>query len=450
MWATATLCNVCCCRGYICLDGCLLRKALKTRYQLKRHHYYKHSDPSIVGDSSSPDWFDEPHDDVFIPVLPPAILCSMSLQRFLNKSIADGMLAAIRHFVGGACFSTSMLTRDVVDSVPLHDTYIVLLTARLVFRIGTVHQVLLSSLLSVFVYARPPTGPSSLPITRKQMRRVITNMSTSTSISASMPTPRPRELSARHAYLPLLEVIGHALGLHPPATIILEKYQRLLMSSRGTLCLAEASFALDLPPTRHILKLCCCLTFWFDGWDPNSSMCKANKTPIWSGTVTLIFSELDGAVLFVTTRLIANGPGKGDHTEVIQCILDDLKSIQGKCLDRTFWVRDQNEYALVYPTILLVICDQPERRYLSGLLAGNSKLHSCFGISCHTGLLVRSLEACSSCVGGLESYLEAHEYLLSVPGQCLACLQWTLPNTTSSNPAFAYTGVVNANFPGDA
>jgi hypothetical protein len=145
---------------------------------------------------------------------------------------------------------------------------------------------------------------------------------------------------------------------------------------------------LDVPPTRNLRKLCCSLIFWFDGWDPNSSLCKANKTPIWSGTVTLIFSELDGAVLYVTTRLIANGPGKGDHTEVVQCIHDDLKMLQETCRDRSYWVREYADYALVYPCVHFIVCDQPERRTITGLLAGNSKLHSCFGVTCHTGLLL--------------------------------------------------------------
>ena len=124
MWSSATLCNVCYSPGYICLDGCVLRKALETRYQLKRHNKKKHSDQDTPVDQSNPDWMD-PVDDLMPPTVPPAVLCSKALQIFLNNSISDGMLAAIRHFVCGACFSTSMLPRNVVDTVPLHDTYIV-------------------------------------------------------------------------------------------------------------------------------------------------------------------------------------------------------------------------------------------------------------------------------------------------------------------------------------
>lgn len=448
-WATASLCNVCSARGYICLDGCSLRKAFETRHQLKFHNYRKHHDHDTSGDMATVDWMDH-QDSLSQLVVPPVVLQSNALQSFLDRSIADGTLAAIRHYVCGACFGTSMLARDVINSVPIHDTYIVLLTARLVFRIGTVHQVLLSSLLAVFVYARPQLGPSSLPITRHQMRRVITNISTSTSIASSMPTPRPRELGTRHAYLPLDEVIGHALGLQPLNSVVLEKYQRLMRSVRGTQCLAASSFALDIPATRHLLKLSCCLTFWFDGWDPNSSLCKANKTPIWSGTVTLIVAELDGAVMYVTTRLIANGPGKADHTEVIQCILDNVVTMQANCRERTFWVRAKGDYALVYPSVLLVTCDQPERRTITGLLAGNSKLHSCYGISCHTGLLLRPLEACASCISGIEAYVNTRDFLQPFSNRCTSCLQWTLPHTNMRDSNYVYTTPIDPLFPVDA
>ena len=189
MWATSTLCNVCRCRGYMCLNGCKLRKALASRRQLQQHNYRKHQNLFSSDDMAFDDDIMDNEDYLAANTVPPVVLQSPSLQVFLNRSIDDGMLAAIRNYVGGACYATTMLPRHVIESVPIHDTFIVLLTARLVFRIGTVHQVLLSSLLSVFVLARPPKGPSSLPITLCQMRRVITNVSTRTSIASSMPTP---------------------------------------------------------------------------------------------------------------------------------------------------------------------------------------------------------------------------------------------------------------------
>jgi hypothetical protein len=100
--------------------------------------------------------------------------------------------------------------------------------------------------------------------------------------------------------------------------------------------------------------------------------------------------------------------------------------------------------------VLLVTCDQPERRCITGLLAGNSKIHSCYGISCHTSLLLRSLEACPSCIRGLELYLESGQFLEPFSTLCTACLQWTLPHLNVPDPKYKYTGLIEANFPVDA
>ena len=230
-WATASCCNICKRRGYLCIAGCFLRKALDSRVKLKHHNYRMH--PTIPGldldDTFMFDGIGSTNDDVLCPrVVLPIIMESKALQYFLEQSATDGTLVAIRRFVATACFGSFTLPLDIIEGVPLPETFIVILMARLVFRIGTVNQALLSTLLSVFVLARPQTGPSSLPITRAQMIRVIMNASNRTSIGSTIPTPRPLELGSRHAYLALEEVIGHALGLHPAGGIILEKYQRLM------------------------------------------------------------------------------------------------------------------------------------------------------------------------------------------------------------------------------
>jgi hypothetical protein len=385
-------------------------------------------------------------DDGLVPI-PLIRLHSVALQSFISETITDGMTAAICHLVCSACFGTSMLPLDVIQSVPLHDTYIVLLTARLVFRIGSVHQVLLSSLLSVIVQARPQLGPSALPVTTAQMRRIITNLSTRTALASAMPTPRPTELGTQHAYLYLEDAMAHALGLQPTSSIILDKYQRLVNSSQGLVCLEGARQAYSALPQHGLDELVCMLTFWFDGWDPNSSLCKANKTPIWSGTVTMIFATLQGDVQYVTTRVVSSGPGKADHTEVIAALLDNLLLLQQKVGDHKYWVRATSGHALVYPIVMLITCDQPERRTIAGLLAGNSKIHACFGVSCVTALLAKSLEACLDCVAALEAYVGAQDYRIPFERHCTRCLHWTLPVDIGAMPQYQYSTPVDKYFP---
>ena len=218
-WAMATRCSVCQRNGYVCSEGCVIFKAFDSRMHLAKHNHRKHLVQESLTVYPDCDW--SPMCQVIVandgPVPIPLIrLHSVALQSFISETITDGMTAAICHLVCSACFGTSTLPIDVMQSVPLHDTYIVLLTARLVFRIGSVHQLLLSSLLSVMVQARPQQGPSTLPVTTAQMRRVITNLSTRTALASAMPTPRPTELGTRHAYLYLEDAMAHALSATNP------------------------------------------------------------------------------------------------------------------------------------------------------------------------------------------------------------------------------------------
>jgi hypothetical protein len=105
--------------------------------------------------------------------------------------------------------------------------------------------------------------------------------------------------------------------------------------------------------------------------------------------MTLIFWSPEGGVDFVTTRPLTICPEKAYHMEVIKCILENIRStMQQQSLNCTFWVRRLMGYALVYPSVMLITCNQPEHRSILGLLAGNSKLHACDGVSCDTSLLL--------------------------------------------------------------
>ena len=445
-WASASICGMCGGRGYVCIAGCALRKVMSSRIQLTRHNF-KHHRLEDMNHAC----FSEMNDEEGEEAQCIAVGChtSTSLQYFLNTSMSRGMITGIRQMVCEACFASTSLSMEVIQSVPLHDIYMVLLIARLVFRIGSVHQVLLSSLLSVMVQARPQLGPSSLPITRSQMIHTITNITNRTSIAAAIPTPSPVELGTGHAYVPLKDIILHALGMQPATSIILEKYQRLVDSPRGCSCLKTAHDAFQVMPSNVVKKYVCILTFWFDGWDPNSSLCKANKTPIWTGTVTLIFASLQGKVVFVTTRIIASGPGKADHTEVVQAILDDVLCLQSQCNTTKFWTRVDTAYAKVYPMPLHVTCDQPERRTICGLLAGNSKLHACFSVCCNPSLLHIGLEACDGCVKQLSTYIHNQQFEHSLSITCTVCHQWQLPQTLGEE-AYRYRHPLDVSFPSDA
>ena len=74
MWATSTLCSVCRCRGYTCLDGCILRKALESRRQLQQNNYRKHQNQYSSGDMGWDDDVMDDDDDLVAVTVPPVVL----------------------------------------------------------------------------------------------------------------------------------------------------------------------------------------------------------------------------------------------------------------------------------------------------------------------------------------------------------------------------------------
>jgi hypothetical protein len=126
-------------------------------------------------------------------------------------------------------------------------------------------------------------------ITCRQMRCVTSNVLTFTSIV--LLTPKLCELGSSNAYFPRDEVLGYVLG-----------FLRSIPCTQGT---TKPNLALGIPVTLCQRKLSCSLTCWFDEWNSNSSLCNANKNSGWSGYVTMTVADLDGAVVYVTTLLVA-------------------------------------------------------------------------------------------------------------------------------------------------
>ena len=77
-WATATRCSVCDCTGFMCVEGCVLRKDMATRFHLKKHHSNKHRNiPAGAGapdeqypDDSNPFYMDDNVEDVAVTRVP--------------------------------------------------------------------------------------------------------------------------------------------------------------------------------------------------------------------------------------------------------------------------------------------------------------------------------------------------------------------------------------------
>ena len=79
----------------------------------------------------------------------------------------------------------------------------------------------------------------------------------------------------------------------------------------------------------------------------------------------------------------------------------------------------------VFPSILFLLCDQPARRSLTGLLAGNSNLHPCFGTSISVKNIGKPFKACDICIDLLRS--------MKNPTSCEHCCCWGLPSSQTIN-----------------
>jgi hypothetical protein len=83
-------------------------------------------------------------------------------------------------------------------------------------------------------------------------------------------------------------------------------------------------------------------------------------------------------------------------------------------------------------------------------MARNSKLHSCFGVSCNTSLLLRPLEACAGCILKMRRYVSRCEFATPCSSDCAKCLHWSLPTSPGCNPLYRYSRCLDVGFPADA
>jgi hypothetical protein len=143
----------------------------------------------------------------------------------------------------------------------------------------------LASFLQDFQSICSPPGFSPqhrLPLTVAGINQHIINTTNRHSLSRLLPIPSVRYAPNNSAYIPAREMVPHALLMQAPLEdrVVDSRFQNLLDVYRGTR--GERSELGD-----GILVL---YYLWMDGWDPNRSLTKLNKTPIWTATVTLVFA----------------------------------------------------------------------------------------------------------------------------------------------------------------
>jgi len=175
--------------------------------------------------------------------------------------------------------------------------------------------------------------------------------------------------------------------------------------------------------------------FWMDGYEPNTSS-KSNRKGAWAATCTFVLYDLmDQSVYYVGSSLFAAGPGKGHSSDNHSCIFRqmveeniELKYENGKHKPiQLISMFHQMKFVNFYICHMGSLMDNPERRANFCLLAGNSKNHGIFGISCYFDYLQLPFQACLSCYKHYKEYTLTGNWSYSPTNQlCDKCYGYSI------------------------
>lgn len=366
---------------------------------------------------------------------------NQSTQEFVDTCIRDGVLKAVVQMVVSSCYGCRSVLPELLECVDMEDIYLFLSIARLVTRVGSVNSSLLSTVLLIMGRNRD-VSKLPIPLSISQLKSIVSNKTRRFSLINLLPLPHVQTMGLLHACVSLQECMSHSLAFADGGASINEKFQKIIECPKAQRIIkAGNGILLNNNQSYNVL-----LIFWFDGWDAASSLTKANKNPIWSGVITMIFVEGNSTLLTVKTRLMASGPGKADHYSVLKMLVNDYLIMRKEFSTTRYYCHLSQLWKILYPSLLFLWCDQPEKRSICGLLAGNSNMGPCFGISCNFQQLAKSIEACGSCRKLLTTYIKG-PCVLSFSGTvCHQCWQWELPSN-SLGMTYKYKEPLKSNFP---
>lgn len=136
------------------------------------------------------------------------------------------------------------------------------------------------------------------------------------------------------------------------------------------------------------------ITLWSDDFDPNKSV-KNNRQSVWVQTATLFIMDSNGYNVKSTFPIAMSKKGS-DHDLVYKKIIKDLKVLNSgkflKCYSKYL-----GRFVNVHADIFTVLADQPERRTMLRLSAGNSTVHTRFGTIMNCRQSVDYIRSCDTC-----------------------------------------------------
>ena len=322
--------------------------------------------------------------------------------------------------------------------------------AKLVLCIGQLQQETLSKCMEIMypMVEHLKKSWSPIPCSMSGFRSFYINPSNHNSLASILPIPVPTELPDGHGYTSFRSILSHALMMttFDPKQSKDKKWKSIVA------CAKFQTFLQGIPPlgdrTNHstpsqartaLAQLAVGIILWTDGWDPATST-KSNRNNMHTGTITMVFVDvITGKVIGTTTYPNMGGPGKLDHEPVFQKFKNDLVEFESATSDRVFSSQHHGGEVEVHTQLLFILQDQQERRPASGLLGGNSILHTIFGVSCDFKQLDRPFNGCSACKHKLIQYLFEEDWsLCPMHGRCQNCLSWSLHHLSNASYKESY------------
>ena len=455
-WAVYCLCSNAQCPNpatYICDGSCQSKRncVFTNTRQLHDHHRAKHNSNDnkrsrfshlAVSTISAhqfhmPIAFDRKPKPLIEVKKPPSsmrfLFNNKAIDQFSDKIVHFGMTHAIGYLIKRAGYQISNEYELKVFSSLVNgcNMLVFLNISLLIQKCGTKNLSYLENVLFPLV-DQLKSGLASwvpIPVSVASFSQMVTNLSNKNSLFSLLPTIVPKLFPNENACVSVVGLLAMQMLIprHKMETVRQEKVKSF----------ASLPWFRDLGQSTSRREPGCLhwkafVIIWSDGWDPFLST-KGNRRPVWSLTTTMILADTKvWKPRMCFTDLCAMGPGKTNHSEVIDCIVKDLRKQQE--ITQYFYHSASSLYIGVTFQVGLILQDQPERRSMFGLQYGNSKFHSVFGLSCDFSRLDRPFNSCLACARQVDEYISSRTWdrpiYHNVTTPCLSCYGWSLEIVT--------------------
>jgi hypothetical protein len=287
---------------------------------------------------------------------------SPAIHNFLADCTTLDRHRAVKAIMAKTLYGTVAILPSAVAQITRADMLQYLTMAQLVFTVGSTGRALLGRLLGPLYCRVRPTPILPWPMTAAAYRGVFFDRGYSTSLALCLPRPPIVELNDQDYMVPLRAFVTFVTAFATPRDPF-HCYSVLV----GT------NAAVELRPPVGLTAL---VALWMDDFDANTGLSKLNRTSAFAAVATVLLVNTTGSLVAAYSNLIAAGNKHGDHEGILRGFGDGLGDCPGQ-----HYCGALGKCVPLRVDLLRAMCDQPAKRALCGLKAGNGKYHACFGYS---------------------------------------------------------------------